>query len=87
MRPSLVAYPERGGVLAETAMVTRPWRDIQVTLVDATDEGFASLIVRQRPLMWCVWLGALLTTIGALTPSWAARRRRTAEHASSPTAR
>lgn len=87
MRPSLVAYPERGGVLAETALLTRPWRDVQVTLVDATDEGFASLIVRQRPLTWCVWLGALLTTIGALTPSWAARRRRLAEPASSPATR
>ncbi|MEQ1699350.1 MAG: cytochrome c-type biogenesis CcmF C-terminal domain-containing protein [Ilumatobacteraceae bacterium] len=87
MRPSLVAYPERGGVLAETAMVTRPWRDVQVTLVDATDEGFVSLIVRQRPLTWCVWLGAVLTAIGALTPSWAARRRRIDELASSPAAR
>lgn len=87
MRPSLVAYPERGGVLAETALVTRPWRDIQVTLVDATDEGYASLIVRQRPLTWCVWLGAVLTAIGALTPSWVARRRRTVGLASSPAAR
>ncbi len=88
MRPSLVAYPERGGVLAETAMVTRPWRDVQVTLVDATDDGFARLIVRQRPLMWCVWLGAVLTAVGALSPGWVARRRRRpGEHASAPVAR
>jgi len=86
MRPALVAYPERGGVLAETAMVSRPWRDVQVTLVDANDLGIVRIIVRQRPLMWLVWLGALLTALGALTPKWSARRR-SAEPASLPTAR
>jgi len=75
LRPALVAYPERGGVLAETAMVSRPWRDVQVTLVDANDLGTVRLIVRQRPLMWLVWLGALLTALGALSPRWTARRR------------
>ena len=89
LRPSLVAYPERGGVLAETAMVTRPWRDIQVTLISANDAGFVRVIVRQRPLMWAVWVGALLTTVGVLSPSWRFRRRhrRTAERVSSPTTR
>jgi cytochrome c-type biogenesis protein NrfE len=68
LHPSLTAYPDRGGVLAETAMVTRPWRDIQVTLADATDDGLALIVVRQRPLVWMIWLGALLTTIGAFSP-------------------
>ena len=68
MRPSLTAYPDRGGVLAETAMVTRPWRDVQVTLADATDDGLALITVRQRPLVWLIWLGAALTTIGAFSP-------------------
>ena len=87
MRPSLVAYPERGGVLAETALVSRPWRDVQVTLLGANDAGFVRVIVRQRPLMWTVWLGALLTTIGALNPRLAGRHRRRpiAAPASSPT--
>lgn len=89
MRPSLVAYPERGGVLAETAMVSRPWRDVQATLVGANDAGFVRVIVRQRPLVWAVWLGALLTTIGALSPAWVGRLRRRlrAAPASSPTVR
>ena len=88
MRPALVAYPERGGVLAETEVVSRPWRDVQVTLVDANDLGTVRVIVRQRPLMWLVWLGALLTAVGALTPGWAARRHcRSAEPASLPATR
>lgn len=88
MRPSLVAYPERGGVLAETAMVTRPWRDVQVTLVTADDAGSVRVIVRQRWLMWLVWIGAVLTAVGVLSPEWAARRRRPVDvPASSPAAR
>ncbi len=87
MRPALVAYPERGGVLAETAMVSRPWRDVQVTLVDANDLGTVRVIVRQRLLMWLVWLGAVLTALGALTPRWAVRRRRPDELASLPATR
>ncbi len=72
MRPALVAYPERGGVLAETAIHPGLWRDVQVVLLDANDLGIATLEVRQRPLMWLVWLGASLTAVGALT---AGRRR------------
>jgi cytochrome c-type biogenesis protein NrfE len=87
MRPSLVAYPERGGVLAETAVVTRPWRDVQVTLISANDAGFARIVVRQRPLMWAVWIGALLTTVGALSPGWRRDRRPAVEPAFEPTVR
>ena len=87
MRPALVAYPERGGVLAETAMVSRPWRDVQVTLLDANDLGNVRVIVRQRPLMWLVWLGAVLTALGALTPKWSLPLRRRDEPASPPTTR
>ncbi|MCE9621263.1 MAG: cytochrome c biogenesis protein CcsA [Actinomycetia bacterium] len=86
MRPALVAYPERGGVLAETAIVSRPWRDVQITLLDANDLGTVRVTVRQRPLMWLVWLGALLTAIGALSPHWSLRRRR-AEPVSPPATR
>ena len=88
LRPSLVAYPERGGVLAETAMITRPWRDVQVTLLDANDAGFVRLVVRQRPLTWAVWLGAVVTAAGVLSrPGRLRRRRPPAEPASSPAAR
>ncbi len=75
LHPSLVAYPERGGVLAETAIVTRPWGDLQVTLNNATDTGLTSITVRSRPLVWLVWLGALITAAGALASEQLAHRR------------
>jgi len=87
MRPALVAYPERGGVLAETAMVPGLWRDVQATLVSANDAEFARVVVRQRPLMWAVWLGAAVITVGSLTAGRPRRRRPAAEPASEPAAR
>ncbi len=89
LHPSLTAYPDRGGVLAETALVTRPWRDIQVTLADATDDGLALITVRQRPLVWLIWMGAALTTIGAFSPQSRrlARRRPVAAAACEPATR
>ena len=89
MCPALVAYPERGGVLAETAVRPGLWEDVQVTLVDADDLGVVRVVVRRRPLMWLVWAGALLATVGALSPPrWGRRRRAPAvEPASEPAAR
>ena len=69
LRPSLVAYPDRGGVLAETAFAPGLWRDIQVTLTDATDANESLVIVRQRPLMWMLWLGGLIVAVGTIIPS------------------
>jgi cytochrome c-type biogenesis protein CcmF len=65
MRPLLVAYPERGATLAETAMVTRPWADIQATLLDATDQQ-ALVVLRRRPLTWALWIGSLIVSVGSL---------------------
>ncbi len=64
--PALVAHPDRGGVLAETAMVSRPWRDIQVALVRADDAGRVLVEVRTKPLVQLIWVGALLIVAGAL---------------------
>ena len=69
MSPALTAYPERGGILAETALVSRPWRDIQAVLLDADDSGRAVVEIRNKPLVQLVWLGALLVAIGTLVAS------------------
>ncbi len=67
MIPALTAYPERGGILAETALVTRPWRDVQAVLLDADDTGRAVIEIRNKPLVQLVWLGALLVAVGTLS--------------------
>jgi cytochrome c biogenesis factor len=79
--PSLVAYPERGGVLAETALISRPWRDIQVVLNRADDQGRALIEVRTKPLVELIWIGAMVVVGGALLSR---RRRVVAWPASSP---
>ena len=63
---SLVAYPDQGGVLAETARWSRPWHDVQVALVRADDDQRALLTVRVRPAVSLVWLGALVIIAGTL---------------------
>ena len=69
LTPALVAYPEHGRVLAETALRSTPLTDVQVALRDADDDGRALLEVHVNPLVWWVWWGALLLTAAGL---WAA---------------
>jgi cytochrome c biogenesis factor len=64
LRPELVAFPERGVLLAETALHSRPLRDIQVVLASASDSGTARYELAVRPLVALVWWGAALMTLG-----------------------
>jgi cytochrome c biogenesis factor len=66
MRPRIVTYPERGGRLAEVAARTGPITDVQATLQGASDDGGVVVAVHVRRLMWLVWLGAAITTLGVL---------------------
>ncbi len=60
LRPSLVAFPDRSVLLAETALHSRPARDIQVVLRNATDSGLALYSVSVAPLVMWVWWGSIL---------------------------
>jgi cytochrome c-type biogenesis protein CcmF len=66
LRPSLVAHPDRGGLLAETSLRSTPLTDVLVALRDAGDDGRALLEIHVRPLVWWVWWGAALLAAGAL---------------------
>jgi cytochrome c-type biogenesis protein CcmF len=84
-RAALVAYPEWGGLLAETALWSRPWRDVQVTLMRADDSGRAVVEVRVRPLAQLLWWGALLTVAGVwLSARRVSERRPASSGAASP---
>jgi cytochrome c-type biogenesis protein CcmF len=69
---ALVAYPAWDGVLAETALWSRPWRDVQATLVRADDTGRAVVEIRVRPFAQLLWWGAVVTAAGV---ALSARRR------------
>jgi len=85
-KPSLVAYPELRQVLAETTLVSTPWRDVQVGLVDAADSGTAVMRVSVHPLQIWVWWGGLLIVIGGAVSAVRARRGTTAAPRSLPEA-
>jgi cytochrome c-type biogenesis protein CcmF len=83
-RAALVAYPAWDGVLAETAVWSRPWRDVQVALVRADDAGRAVLEVRVRPLAQLLWWGAVLTAAGVALSARRVSDRRASSGAASP---
>ena len=62
LRPALVAFPDRRVLLAETALHSRPARDVQVVLRNATDAGAALYELSVAPLVMWVWWGSVLLT-------------------------
>jgi cytochrome c biogenesis factor len=78
LRPSLVSFEVRGVLLAESALDSRPLRDVQVVLRTADDRGAARYDVAVTPLVQPVWWGALLIAgagIVALVDQSRSRRR------------
>jgi cytochrome c-type biogenesis protein CcmF len=74
LSPSLVAYPTISRVIAETSLVSGPWRDVQVGLRDADDDGRAVLQIGIHPLQVLVWWGALVLVTAALVTAIEHRR-------------
>jgi cytochrome c biogenesis factor len=83
LEPSLVAHPERGGLLAETSLRSTPLTDVLVALRDADDDGRALLEVHVRPLVWWVWWGAALLAAGALRAAYLTDARAALQSATS----
>lgn len=80
LRPSLVAYPRRDVLLAETSVRSTPLVDVQVVLRHATDDGRAILDVHVNPLQQLVWWGGLLlVTAGTWTFAGSSRRSRSGD--------
>jgi cytochrome c-type biogenesis protein CcmF len=70
LSPSLVAYPERAVVLAETALISWPMADVQVVLRDAQDDRSALLEVGVHPMQVLVWWGGLAIVAGGALSLW-----------------
>ena len=89
LRPALVAFPDRSVLLAETALHSRPARDVQVTLRNAADSGAALYDVSVAPLVMWVWWGSLLLAGAGLMVAFdaasAAGRPRRSRHAADET--
>lgn len=77
LRPSLVAFPRRGVLLAETSLISGPFADVQVALRDADDDGTALLEIGVHPFQVLVWWGGLgVAAGGALAGREVSRRPR-----------
>jgi cytochrome c-type biogenesis protein CcmF len=76
LRPSLVEYPDRGVLLAETSLRSTPAGDVQVSLVTADDDGAAVFEVGVHPLQVIVWWGGLALVAAGVCRTWEARSRR-----------
>lgn len=66
LRPELKIYEATGQSLAETARTGGPLDDVQVAVRSVNPDGFIMIEAHQRPLLWCVWLGATLMAFAAL---------------------
>lgn len=66
LEPSIVGYPDRGTVLAETALWSTPREDVQVALRRATDDGDVFVEIRVRPLATLIWWGSALIVAGGV---------------------
>ena len=88
LAPSLVGYPDRGVLLAESALRSTPLVDVQVTLRDARDDGTALLEVGVHPLQVLVWWGGLAVVAAGAFATWEAgardRRRGETRHLDAP---
>jgi cytochrome c-type biogenesis protein CcmF len=74
--PELNAYPDRGIVLAESALSSTPATDVQVAVRNASDDGTLLVEVRVRPLAMLVWWGAAILVLGGVLQLAARRAHR-----------
>jgi cytochrome c-type biogenesis protein CcmF len=84
LRPQLVAYPERGRLLAETAGRQGLLDDVRVALRSADDDGRVTIEVHVRPLQGAVWLGGLLLVVGGALALLRAGTRSPRDRAATP---
>jgi cytochrome c-type biogenesis protein CcmF len=75
LRPSLVANPANSRVIAESSLVSTPWRDVQVGLRDAADDGSAIVQIGVHPLQVLVWWGGLVLIAAGVLVAAEHRRR------------
>lgn len=67
LRPALVGFGDIGTVLPETDLLSTWSGDLQVVLRNATDDT-ALVEARDRPLVWLIWLGAVVMILALAVP-------------------
>jgi cytochrome c-type biogenesis protein CcmF len=66
LTPSLDIYEQRGIALPETSYRSSPLDDVMIAVRNVEDDETVLVQITVRPLMWWLWWGGLLMTIGGL---------------------
>jgi cytochrome c-type biogenesis protein CcmF len=64
MEPSKRSFPSRGTTVGETALMTRGFAQLYLSLGDTAADGSLAVRLYYKPLVLLIWLGAVVMVIG-----------------------
>jgi cytochrome c-type biogenesis protein CcmF len=64
MEPSKRSFPSRGTAVTETALMTRGFSQLYLSLGDPNPDGSLAVRLYYKPLVLLIWLGAVVMVIG-----------------------
>ena len=64
MRPAKRSFPSRGASTTETALMTRGFSQLYMSLGDPHSDGLVSVRLYYKPLVILIWLGAVVMVVG-----------------------
>ena len=64
MRPAKRSFPSRGASTTETALMTRGFSQLYMSLGDPHSDGSVSVRLYYKPLVILIWLGAVVMVVG-----------------------
>jgi cytochrome c-type biogenesis protein CcmF len=64
MEPAKRSFPSRGTAVSETALMTRGFSQLYLSLGDLSPDGSLAVRLYYKPLVLLIWLGAVVMVIG-----------------------
>ena len=64
MEPAKRSFPSRGTATTETALMTRGFSQLYLSLGDPNPDGSLAVRLYYKPLVLLIWLGAVVMVIG-----------------------
>jgi cytochrome c-type biogenesis protein CcmF len=64
MEPSKRSFPSRGTAVTETALMTRGFSQLYLSLGDPNPDGSLAVRLYYKPLVLLIWLGAVVMVVG-----------------------
>ena len=64
MEPTKRSFPSRGTATSETALLTRGFSQLYLSLGEPNSDGSIAVRLYYKPLVLLIWLGAVVMVIG-----------------------